>query len=249
MLFRWLLHDLPDELRAAWRLLRADLPTWILLSVATGMLAATARSAESMRPEFALAGAVFALFVVTLVVVKLDAADRGQRAGPAEVLQYLLRRGLLLVPALLASVGLSTLAGMAVRYVSAEALAGREHGALFSTTLGIAVYVAILARFSFVPMLVLLGRPPAEQTPPARVPGWAGILMGSLPRSVRMTSGRWPRLLPYVLVLSASPPGANVATPWLPLVLALWQMVQLLAQAALFRHYRGRADRTPGPLP
>jgi hypothetical protein len=249
MLFRWLLNDLPDELRSAWRLVHADLLTWLLLSVAMGLLAAMTRSAESVRPEFGLAGAVFALFVVTLVVVKFDAADRGLRAGPAEVLRCLLRRGLLLFPAVLASVGLSTLAGMAVRTVAGEALASHEHGALLATTLGIAVYVAILTRFSFVPMLVLLGRPHSPEAAPRRITRWAGALVGSLPESARMTRGRWPRLLPYVLVLSAAPPRAIVATQWLPLLLALWQMIQLLAQAALFRHYRGRAEGPPGTSP
>jgi hypothetical protein len=138
---------------------------------------------------------------------------------------------------------------MVISFVAAEALASREHGPLFATTLGIAVYVAILTRFSFVPMLILLGRPQAPGAPAGPVPGWAGVLLKSLPESVRMTSGRWPRLLPYVLVLSAAPPMATVAVPWLSLLLALWQMIQLVAQAALFGHYRGREEGTPGVSP
>ncbi len=245
MFFRWLLADLPRDLRTAWRLLRTDLSTWLVLSAAFGALGALTVSSDA-GPQLALPSALLALLLVTLVVLKFDAADRGTHVRLSQAGRCFARRGLPLLLSALFSVGLCILVGTAVRHVALAALSNRPHADALAVTAGILAYVATLVRFCFVPFLVLLEQPGESEASSGALRNPFPAVLRSLRLSVRLTRGAWLRLTPYVLVLSASPPTTGLTMPTLPAILALWQMAQLLAQAALFGHYRSRTALPEG---
>lgn len=234
-LAHWLTVVLPREMRAAWRLVRADLPLWLSVSVVLATLAARGSRPEADPRILVPLSTVVILVVLTTMAVRFEAAAGGSSSH--SVLEKLLARSILLLVNLLTAVTVCAVAGVAVRAAILLVASDFTTALTLARLAGVLVYWALLVRYCFVPFTTVL-----DERPAAPVSRWTRPLeavLWPLVVSSRWTEGRRLRLAPYVAVVAV---GTGIISPlppaWRLPALAVWQLFTLTVQAALFNAYR-----------
>ena len=234
-LAHWLTAVFPREMKGAWRLVRADLPLWLAVSLVLATLAAQGAHPEADRRILVPLSTVVLLVVLTAMAVRFEAAAGGTSSH--SVLDRLFARGALLLGNLLAAGSVCAVAGVAVRAAILLVASDFTTALLLARLAGALVYWALLVRYCFVPFIAVLDDRPAAPVP--RSMGPLEPVLWPMAASSRSTEGRRLRLAPYVAVVAV---GTGILPPlppvWRLSALVVWQLFMLTAQAALFNAYR-----------
>jgi hypothetical protein len=256
MLLRWLLGVFPRELRAGWNHLAADAPVWCGFALVLTVLAyadpflAPAPTANGVRalPVEALANAVALVraFIPPLVFVVAAArfsCSRSEDRSWAFVRRLAWRRT---VPALIAwsaasatALGVSLVAQLALIMALSESGGSSVSSGQISSLARMLVFTSVLARFAFVPFLVVLERRDAAR-PGAQPQGALLVRRVTWPLSeswARTQSTAWP-MFPYVFLAFYAP----VAAAFLPAAAGapaafVLQLLSFTALAVIFDFY------------
>jgi len=251
---KWLFTVFPREMLQGWALLRPDLFLWLAL----GALVAVASMSmpppsDDLPPALPfLVSVVSGLLTTMLPAVLFTAQIEGRQLTWGPVLLLLARKAGPLVLYAIIAIFIAWTANASMLLAVTFAL-GKDNEILIpaSEVVGMVILISILARFSFLPFLVILLE--RDKLPPAL---WQWQRMKSLAplfwpltAGARLTEGsRW-RLAFYTVLGQILPAAATIApTPLvLPASIAAL-MVLTTVQGVFFLHYRRRCEET-GVLP
>jgi hypothetical protein len=244
MFINWLLTVFPVEMSNGWRLVSRDLILWLAVAVlSAGSAALSASMHGHAPPAMTILQALAPVLVMFLAAAKFDAAVRSEQVDWRELGSLLASRGIpLLAYAVLAT--LITRFPQSIAYhATSTLLEGTPLRHAISETFSVVIYISLLARFCFVPFLVVLhGR---EELPEKLRPSGSlarpAALIWPFPVSDRLSDGiRW-RVAPYLalpyliaIVINLTPGVAQIAA------LLVGELVKLVTTAVLFHYFAVR---------
>ncbi len=270
MFTRWLLTVLPADMRAGWRLVSANLPLWIGLATLAALSAPVAAAFQADATSLGLRFVGLAAILVGLAkdiagVSLFDDAFHRRDTDWSRAASLVLRRAVPFVLCVTLTVGGSLIAAELVMSAVAVTLENTPLSEPMVPVFGILIYVTLLARFAFVPFLVVirtfdtlpswLREKPSDMTSHhannsaaqaanyqvpllARLPASLAKLIWPFVASTKLTDGmRW-RLAPYLgLVYLMRFAGRDLPDGTQVLFAAATFIVGLTAQAVLFSYY------------
>lgn len=244
MFINWLLTVFPAEMSNGWRLIRRDLALWLTVAILSAGSAALAGSMHGHAPPaMTILQALAPVFVMFLAATKFDAAVRNTAVDSGELGKLLLSRGLpLLAFAVLATL-VTRLPQSIAYHATSTLLEGTPLQHAVSEAFSVVIYISLLARFCFIPFLVVLhtrSELPGSLRPQGLFAQPAALIW-PFPASDTLSAGvRW-RLAPYLtlpyltaIVINLTPGFAQLG------VLVLGEIVKLVTTAVLFRYFAVR---------
>jgi hypothetical protein len=241
MFINWLLTVFPVEMRGGWHLVSRNLVLWVAVAAFSALLTALADSMHGQAPPtLTILQGLLPVLVTFLAVAKFDAAARNAESEWGKLGILLLLRGLPLLGCAILATLITRVPQSLVYHLTAALLGGTPLQHAISEVFSIVIYISLLARFCFIPFLVVLQRrgdlndtvlPRGRLNLPA-------ALVWPFVASDKMTDGvRW-RVAPYL----ALPYLTAIAISLVPgiaqgLILVLGEILKLVASAVLYRYY------------
>jgi hypothetical protein len=241
MFINWLLTVFPVEMRSGWRLVSHNLVLWVAVAALSTLVTALAASMHGrIPPMVTILQGLLPILVTFLAVTKFDAAARNARLEWGQLGILLLSRGLPLLGFAVVATLVTRIPQSLTYHATAALLGGTPLQHPIAETFSVVIYISLLARFCFIPFLVVLQRHgdlADSALPQGRLARPAALLWPFI-ASDKMSDGvRWrvaPYLaLPYLIAIAISLTPSIAQVP----VLVFGELLKLVASAVVFRYY------------
>lgn len=228
-------------MRSGWHLVSRNLVLWVAVAAFSALVTALAASMHGQAPPtVTILQGLFPVLVTFLAVSKFDAAARNAQSEWGQLGILLLSRGLPLLGFAVVATLITRVPQSLAYHAIAALLGGTPFQHAISEIFSVVIYISLLARFCFIPFLVVLQRHGdlADTVLPRGRLSRPAALLWPFIASDKMSDGvRW-RVAPYL----ALPYLTAIAVSLVPgiaqgLVLVLGEILKLVALAVVFRYY------------